>query len=67
VHDRVRRHLHTALEGHEMNVKLAKAYGDDNAWSEASKVRAAEIAAILARESKGEIVVPPVVSAASPH
>ena len=27
VHDRVRRHLHTALEGHQMNVKLAAAYG----------------------------------------
>ncbi|MBZ0237234.1 MAG: tetratricopeptide repeat protein [Deltaproteobacteria bacterium] len=66
VHDRVRRHLHTALEGHEMNVKLAGAYGVENAWSEASRVRAAEIAAILARESKGEIVVPPVV-VASPH
>lgn len=59
VHDRVRRHLHTALEGHEMNVKLAAAYGVENAWSQASKVRAGEIAGILARESKGEIVVPP--------
>jgi outer membrane protein assembly factor BamD (BamD/ComL family) len=59
VHDRVRRHLHTALEGHEMNVKLAAAYGVENAWSQASKVRAGEIAGILARESKGEIVIPP--------
>ncbi|MBE7452605.1 MAG: tetratricopeptide repeat protein [Kofleriaceae bacterium] len=59
VHDRVRRHLHTALDGHEMNVKLAAAYGVDNAWSAASKVRAAAIAAILARESRGELVVPP--------
>ncbi|HUQ03543.1 MAG TPA: tetratricopeptide repeat protein [Kofleriaceae bacterium] len=63
VHDRVRRHLHTALDGHTMNVKLAGAYGVENAWSEASKVRAAEIAGILARESKGEIVVPVV----APH
>jgi tetratricopeptide (TPR) repeat protein len=60
VHDRVRRHLHTALEGHEMNAKLAVAYGVENAWSQASKVRALEIAGILARESKGEIVTPPV-------
>lgn len=60
VHDRVRRHLHTALEGHEMNVKLAAAYGVTNDWSDASKVRVAEIAGILARETKGEIVVPPV-------
>jgi hypothetical protein len=63
VHDRVRRHLHTALEGHEMNAKLAVAYGVENAWSQASKVRALEIAGILARESKGEIVTPPV----APH
>lgn len=63
VHDRVRRHLYTALEGHEMNVKLAAAYGVENAWSEASKVRVTEIAGILARESKGEIVTPPV----APH
>lgn len=67
VHDRVRRHLHTALDGHQMNVKLAGAYGVENAWSEASKVRAAEIAGILARESKGEIVVPPLVPATASH
>ncbi len=66
VHDRVRRHLHTALEGHEMNVKLAVAYGVENSWSEASRVRVVEIAGILARESKGEIVVPP-VAVAAPH
>jgi TolA-binding protein len=59
VHDRVRRHLHTALEGHEMNVKLAAAYGVTNDWSDASRVRVAEIAGILARETRGEIVVPP--------
>jgi len=58
VHERVRRHLHTALEGHDMNVKLAAAYGVDNAWSRASKVKAGEITAILAREAKGEAVVP---------
>ena len=44
-----------------MNVKLAAAYGVTNAWSDASKVRAAEIAGILARESKGELVVPPLM------
>lgn len=59
VHDRVRRHLHTALDGHQMNVKLAGAYGVTNAWSEASKARAAEITLILARETKGELVTPP--------
>ncbi len=65
VHDRVRRHLHTALEGHEMNVRLGAAYGVDSAWSSASKVRASEIAGILVRESKGELVVP--VTPARPH
>jgi tetratricopeptide (TPR) repeat protein len=67
VHDRVRRHLVTALDGLEMNVKLAAAYGVDNGWSQASKVRAAEIAGILARESKGEIVTPSVISTSGPH
>ena len=55
VHDRVRRHLTTAFDGHEMNVKLAQAYGVSNAWSEASKTRALQIAAILAREARGEL------------
>lgn len=60
VHDRVRRHLATAFEGHQMNVRLAEAYGVGNAWSEASKTRALQIAAILAREGRGEMsaVVP---------
>lgn len=62
VHDRVRRHLVTALDGHQMNVKLAAAYGVDNAWSEASRSRALQVAAILARESRGEMssAVPPI-------
>lgn len=55
VHDRVRRHLTTAFDGHEMNVRLAGAYGVSNAWSEASKTRALQLAAILAREAKGEM------------
>lgn len=60
VHDRVRRHLSTAFEGHQMNVRLAEAYGVTNGWSEASKTRALQIAAILAREGRGEMsaVVP---------
>ena len=62
VHDRVRRHLTTAFDGHEMNVRLAGAYGVNNAWSEASKTRALQLAAILAREAKGEMTaaLPPV-------
>lgn len=56
VHDRVRRHLHTALDGHQMNVRLAGAYDVVNAWSEASKTRALQAAAILAREGRGELL-----------
>lgn len=56
VHDRVRRHLQTALDGHQMNVRLAGAYGVTNAWSEASRTRALQAAAILAREARGEMV-----------
>jgi|GEM_PF-1568580 len=56
VHDRVRRHLQTALDGHQMNVRLAGAYGVTNAWSEASKTRALQAAGILAREARGEMV-----------
>lgn len=62
VHDRIRRHLETALEGHQMNVKLAGAYGVDNAWSRASNLRAGELLGILAREARGEAVVPPVAT-----
>ena len=52
----------TAFDGHEMNVRLAAAYGVTNAWSEASKTRALQVAAILAREAKGEMTasLPPV-------
>ena len=66
VHDRVRRHLETALDGHQMNVKLAGAYGVDNAWSQASSLKAGEILGILSREARGEAVVPAVAST-SPH
>ncbi|MBK9033428.1 MAG: tetratricopeptide repeat protein [Myxococcales bacterium] len=61
VHDRVRRHLTTAFDGHQMNVRLAGAYGVSNAWSEASKTRSIQVATILAREARGEMsaVVPP--------
>ena len=39
VHDRVREHLEKALEGHRMNVELAKAYGVDTPWSRGSESR----------------------------
>lgn len=67
VHDRVRRHLETALDGHQMNVKLAAAYGVDNAWSRASSLKAGEVLGILAREARGEAVVPPVAQGAAPR
>jgi hypothetical protein len=41
-----------------MNVELAKAFGVSTSWSEASKVQAAEIMQILARESRGELAPP---------
>ena len=58
VHDRVREHLAKALEGHRMNVELAKAYGVDTAWSKASAQKAAEVMEILAREGNGQYVTP---------
>ena len=58
VHDRVREHLEKALEGHRMNVELAKAYGVDTAWSKASAQKAAEVMELLAREASGQYVTP---------
>lgn len=58
VHDRVREHLEKALEGHRMNVELAKAYGVDTVWSEASAKKAAEVMELLAREAAGHYVTP---------
>jgi len=56
VHQRVRHNLEKALDGHRMNVELAKAYGVSTSWSEASRGRATEILAILGREARGELV-----------
>ncbi len=58
VHDRVREHLEKALEGHRMNVELAKAYGVDTVWSKASAKKAAEVMELLAREGAGQYVTP---------
>ena len=58
VHDRVREHLDKALEGHRMNVELAKAFGVDTSWSKASEQRAVEILELLAREGKGAYLTP---------
>lgn len=58
VHDRVREHLEKALEGHRMNVELAKAYGVETAWSKASAHKAAEVLELLAKEGAGQYVTP---------
>ncbi|NVB76947.1 MAG: tetratricopeptide repeat protein [Kofleriaceae bacterium] len=58
VHGNVREHLEKALEGHRMNVELAKAFGVETNWSKASEQRAVEVMELLARESAGNYVTP---------
>jgi len=58
VHQRVRKDLEKALEGHRMNVELAKAYGVDTDWSKASAQQAAAIMELLARDTAGTYVTP---------
>ena len=58
VHSNVREHLEKALEGHRMNVELAKAYGVETVWSKASEKRAAQLMELLAKESAGTFVTP---------
>ncbi|HEX5062125.1 MAG TPA: tetratricopeptide repeat protein [Kofleriaceae bacterium] len=58
VHERVKEHLDKALEGHRMNVELAKAYGVETVWSKASAKKAAEVMELLAREGAGQYVTP---------
>jgi tetratricopeptide (TPR) repeat protein len=58
VHTRVRPDLEKALEGHRMNVELAKAYGVDTAWSRGSERQAAAIMELLARDTPSSYVVP---------
>lgn len=58
VHARVRPDLEKALEGHRMNVELARAYGVDTAWSRGSERQAAAIMELLARDTPGSYVAP---------
>ncbi len=58
VHDRVREHLEKALEGHRMNVELAKAFGVETRWSKASALQAAKVMEMLARDSAGQYITP---------
>jgi tetratricopeptide (TPR) repeat protein len=58
VHTRVREDLEKALEGHRMNVELAKAYGVDTQWSKASAQQAVTIMELLAKDMAGAYVTP---------
>ncbi len=58
VHDRVREHLEKALEGHRMNVELAKAYGVETDWSRASAEQTVKVIELLAREANGVYITP---------
>lgn len=58
VHARVRGMLEKAMAGHLRNVELAGVYGTATEWSDASRVRADEIAQLLAREASGELIGP---------
>jgi len=59
VHTRVREDLQKALEGHRMNVELAKAYGVDTQWSKGSEQQATAIMELLAKDAAGAYVTPP--------
>lgn len=58
VHDRVREHLEKALEGHRMNIELAKAYGVETTWSKGSEQRAVQVMELLAKDATGARVTP---------
>jgi tetratricopeptide (TPR) repeat protein len=59
VHERVREHLAKALEGHRMNVEMAKAFGVDTDWSKGSEQQAAKIMEMIAKDSSGDYLTPP--------
>jgi tetratricopeptide (TPR) repeat protein len=59
VHDRVREHLSKALEGHRMNVELAKAYGVTTQWSRGSAEQAVHVLDLLSKDSAGSYTMPP--------
>jgi tetratricopeptide (TPR) repeat protein len=63
VHARVREHLSKALEGHRMNVELAKAFGVETSWSRGSEARAGQLMALLAADDAGHYVTPDTASA----
>jgi predicted negative regulator of RcsB-dependent stress response len=58
VHARVRELLEKALDGHRMNIDLAKAYGVETQWSRGSERRAAQLMELLARDGAGKYITP---------
>jgi TolA-binding protein len=58
VHIRVRQDLEKALEGHRMNVELARAFGVDTPWSRGSERQAIAIMELLAKDAAGRYVTP---------
>ena len=58
VHERMRPHLKKALDGHKMNLELAKAYGVETTWSKGSAVRAAQMFELLQKDSAGDYIKP---------
>jgi len=59
VHGRVKEHLAKALEGHRMNVELAKAYGVETTWSRGSAQQAVQIVDLIAKDNGGSYIMPP--------
>ena len=58
LHDRVRGHLEKALQGHRMNLELAKAYGVGTTWSKGSEQSAVQVMQLLAQDTPGHFVTP---------
>jgi tetratricopeptide (TPR) repeat protein len=58
LHDRVRPHLEKALQGHRMNLELAKAYGVGTTWSKGSEQQAVQVMEMLAHDTPGHFVTP---------
>ena len=58
VHHKVRVDLEKALEGHRMNVELARAYGVDTTWSQGSARQAAVVQGLLTEDAAGRYVLP---------
>jgi tetratricopeptide (TPR) repeat protein len=67
VHDRVRHDLEKALEGHRLNVELARVFGVETTWSLGSASQAAKILEILAKEGEGSYLSPDTTPAPPPR